>query len=56
MLGVSWSQPLSKICLGLVLGRLVAWVIYSVFMMIVRTLCILLFPMKPYSVVNAFII
>jgi hypothetical protein len=55
MLGVNWSQPVSKIHLGLVLGRLVAWVIYSVFMMIVRTLCIMLLPMKPFGMVNALI-
>jgi hypothetical protein len=29
-----WSQPISRIILGLALGKLIAWVTYNVFMII----------------------
>jgi hypothetical protein len=52
MLGVSWSQPTKKICLGLILGRLIAWVTYDVCKMIVRTLCTLPLAMKHFGVMH----
>ncbi len=54
MLGVSWSQIIYDFCLGLALGRLVARVIYGVYKMIVKTLCILPLTMKHYVVVLIF--
>ncbi len=55
MLGARWSQPISKIVLGLTSRRFVAWVICVVFKMITKTLCILAFTMKSFGVVNIYI-
>jgi hypothetical protein len=55
LLGVSWSQLILNICLGLALGRLVVWVTCDVCKMIVRTLCVLFFAMKHFGAVNVLI-
>ncbi len=55
MLGARWSQPISKIVLGLTSRRLVAWVSCVVFKMIIKTLCIIAFTMKSFGVVNTYI-
>ncbi len=54
MLCARWSQPISKIILGLTLERLVAWVICVVFKMIMKTLCILAFAMKSSGTVSIY--
>ncbi len=55
MLGARWSQPISKIVLGLTSRRLVAWVSCVVFKMIMKTLCIIAFTMKSFGAVNTYI-
>ncbi len=53
--GAGWSQPISRIILGLISKKLVAWVTYGVCMMIMKTLCALALAMKSSNVVNAHI-
>ncbi len=43
MFGARWSQPISRIVLALTSKKLVAWVIYDVYMTTMRTLCALVF-------------
>jgi hypothetical protein len=55
MLNARSSQPISRIVLGLDLGKLVAWVTYDVCMTIMKTLCALAFAMKSFSMVSTHI-
>ncbi len=55
MLGARWSQPISRIVLGLTSAKLVTWVICGVFMMIVKISCALALAMKSSSVMSAHI-
>ncbi len=48
-----WSQPISRIVLGLTSRKLIAWVICGVYMMIMR--CTLTLAMKSYGAVSAHI-